>query len=81
SPDCRCGRGYRVFVDEMKAQLPLDAMRRQRDVDDYDAVCDHLLVLDRSIEGEPEDQIVGTYRLLRQDVAIANGGFYSASEF
>ncbi len=54
---------------------------KQRDVDAYDAVCDHLLVLDRSIEGDPEDQIVGTYRLLRQDVAIANGGFYSASEF
>ncbi|PDT01136.1 ornithine--acyl-ACP N-acyltransferase OlsB [Rhizobium chutanense] len=72
---------YRVFVDEMKAQLPLDAMRRQRDVDAYDAFCDHLLVLDRTIEGDPEDQIVGTYRLLRQDVAIANGGFYSASEF
>ncbi|MGO8426061.1 GNAT family N-acetyltransferase, partial [Rhizobium ruizarguesonis] len=47
----------------------------------YDAVCDHLLVLDRSIDGHPEDQIVCTYRLLRQDVAIANGGFYSASEF
>lgn len=72
---------YRVFVDEMKAQLPLDAMRRQRDVDAYDAFCDHLLVLDRTIEGDPEDQIVGTYRLLRQDVATRTGGFYSASEF
>jgi L-ornithine Nalpha-acyltransferase len=72
---------YRVFVDEMKAQLPPDAMRRRRDVDSWDAICDHLLVLDRSIEGDTEDQIVGTYRLLRQDVAMANGGFYSASEF
>jgi putative hemolysin len=72
---------YRVFVEEMKAQLPPDAMRRRRDFDAYDACCDHLLVLDRSIEGDPEDQIVGTYRLLRQDVAMANGGFYSASEF
>ncbi|ARQ08485.1 N-Acyltransferase family protein [Rhizobium etli] len=72
---------YRVFVEEMKAQLPPEAMRRERDFDAYDAFCDHLLVLDRSLEGDPEDQIVGTYRLLRQDVAIANGGFYSASEF
>ncbi|PZM12166.1 GNAT family N-acetyltransferase [Rhizobium tubonense] len=72
---------YRVFVEEMKAQLPPDAMRRQRDVDSYDAICDHLLVLDRSIEGDTEEQIVGTYRLLRQEVAMANGGFYSASEF
>ncbi|WP_337267997.1 GNAT family N-acetyltransferase [Oryzifoliimicrobium ureilyticus] len=72
---------YRVFVDEMKAQLPQDAMRRQRDFDAYDSFCDHLLVLDRSIEGDTEDQIVGTYRLLRQEIAVANGGFYSASEF
>jgi putative hemolysin len=72
---------YRVFVEEMKAQLPPDAMHRQRDVDSWDAICDHLLVLDRSIEGDAEDQIVGTYRLLRQEVAMANGGFYSASEF
>ncbi|WP_407810997.1 GNAT family N-acetyltransferase, partial [Staphylococcus aureus] len=43
--------------------------------------CDHLLVLDKSIEGDSEDQIVGTYRLLRQEVALANNGFYSASEF
>ncbi|UWU16502.1 GNAT family N-acetyltransferase [Rhizobium sullae] len=72
---------YRVFVQEMQAQLPPEAMRRERDVDAYDAFCDHLLVLDRSIEGDSEDQIVGTYRLLRQEVAMANGGFYSASEF
>jgi putative hemolysin len=72
---------YRVFVEEMGADLPAEAMRRKRDVDAYDDFCDHLLVLDRSIEGDSEEQIVGTYRLLRQDVAMANGGFYSASEF
>src|SRR5262245_38548759 len=37
---------YRVFVEEMKAQLPADAMRRRRDVDRWDAICEHLLVLD-----------------------------------
>ncbi|SMD04565.1 GNAT family N-acetyltransferase [Rhizobium sp. RU36D] len=72
---------YRVFVEEMHAQLPPDVARRKRDIDSWDAICDHLLVLDRSIEGDTEDQIVGTYRLLRQDVATQNGGFYSASEF
>jgi len=72
---------YRVFVEEMGATLNSDAMRRRRDVDSYDAICDHLLVIDHAIEGDIEDQIVGTYRLLRQDVALANGGFYSASEF
>ena len=72
---------YRVFVEEMNASLNPEAMRLRRDVDAYDAICDHLLVIDNAIEGDIEDQIVGTYRLLRQDVALANGGFYSASEF
>lgn len=72
---------YRVFIEEMGAQIPPDATRRKRDIDAWDAVCDHLLVLDRSVEGDPEDQIVGTYRLLRHDVARNHGGFYSATEF
>ncbi len=61
---------FRVFVEEMGARLPADAMRRGRDIDAFDAVCDHLLVLDNAIEGDPEDQIVGTYRLLRQETAL-----------
>jgi putative hemolysin len=72
---------YRVFVEEMHATLSPDAMRIRRDVDAFDAICDHLLVVDNAIEGDIEDQIVGTYRLLRQEVALANNGFYSASEF
>ncbi len=72
---------FRVFVTEMGAQLPAEAMRRERDFDSFDDICDHLLVIDHAIEGDIEDQIVGTYRLLRQEVAMAHGGFYSASEF
>ncbi|CAN7146247.1 GNAT family N-acetyltransferase [Neorhizobium sp. LjRoot104] len=72
---------YRVFVEEMNATLNPEAMRSRRDVDAFDAICDHLLVVDNAIEGDIEDQIVGTYRLLRQEVALANNGFYSASEF
>ncbi len=72
---------FRVFVEEMGARLPLEAMCRGRDIDAFDTVCDHLLVLDTSIDGDPEDQIVGTYRLLRQETALAHNGFYSASEF
>ncbi|MCD2179864.1 GNAT family N-acetyltransferase [Rhizobium sp. C1] len=72
---------YRVFVEEMHAQVPPESARKRRDIDAWDAICDHLLVLDTAIEGDAEDQIVGTYRLLRQDVAMTNGGFYSSSEF
>ncbi|MFC6446218.1 GNAT family N-acetyltransferase [Shinella zoogloeoides] len=72
---------YRVFAEEMNATLSSDAVRRKRDIDAWDMVCDHLLVLDTTIEGDAEEQIVGTYRLLRQDIAAGSGGFYSQSEF
>ncbi len=72
---------YRVFVEEMNAMLPAEAMHLKRDFDSYDDICVHLLVVVNAIEGEIEEQIVGTYRLLRQEVALANGGFYSACEF
>ena len=70
---------YQVFYDEMGAR-PTPAMQReQRDIDAHDGVCDHLLVIDSHDAARP--RVVGTYRLLRQDVAAANGGFYSAGEF
>lgn len=45
-----------------------------RDIDPYDALCDHLLV-------EDGGRAVGTYRLLRKSVAAAHSGFYSANEY
>lgn len=72
---------YKVFVAEMGARLPADAMRQQRDFDCIDRYCDHLLVLDTTRAGPAADQIVGTYRLLRQDVADRHDGFYSQGEF
>ena len=56
----------------------------RRDVDGYDAICDHLLVLDHAArEGAPGNRpaVVGTYRLLRQSLAEDHGGFYTAGEF
>ena len=72
---------YRVFAEEMGASMSPENVRERRDIDAFDEICDHLLVLDTDVEGDPEDQIVGTYRLLRDNVARAHGGFYSASEF
>ena len=65
----------------MGARLPEEAMQLKRDFDAIDRYCDHLLVLDIALAGEVEDQIVGTYRLLRQEVANRHDGFYSQSEF
>jgi len=73
---------YEVFYKEMSAVADATAYIARRDIDLFDAVCDHLLVIDhgaRQVRKAPA--IVGTYRLLRQDVAERTGGFYSAGEF
>ncbi|SIQ70815.1 ornithine-acyl[acyl carrier protein] N-acyltransferase [Rhizobium sp. RU20A] len=72
---------YRVFVEEMKAEVAPECHLRRQETDAFDAICDHLLVIDNGIDGDMEDRVVGTYRLLRQEVAAAKGGFYSRSEF
>ncbi len=70
---------YRVFYDEMGA-LPTPAMATEgRDFDDFDVVCDHLLVIDRA-RGAGAAGVVGTYRLQRRDSSKFSR-FYTASEY
>lgn len=71
---------YRVFVEEMGAKVPPRIRHAKRDYDEFDAVCDHLLVIDHSKDGTG-NPVVGTYRLLRRNVAKQFGRFYSESEF
>ncbi|MBN8522057.1 MAG: GNAT family N-acetyltransferase [Alphaproteobacteria bacterium] len=71
---------YQVFYEEYGA-IPDDLMRAQRrDMDAYDAVTDHLIVVDES-RGQKEDSIVGTYRLLRREPAERFGHFYTSTEY
>lgn len=73
---------YKVFYKEMSAVPDATALLARRDIDPYDAMCDHLLVVDHAAPnkvGKPS--VVGTYRLLRQDRAERHAGFYSAGEF
>jgi putative hemolysin len=72
---------YRVFYDEMGASPSPDARAAHRDVDAFDAFCDHLLVIDKEKSNGGSEAIVGTYRLLRRSVAARHRGFYSAGEF
>ena len=75
---------YRVFYEE-GAAIPNPArLFARRDIDGYDAICDHLLVLDHTVRDRGalnRPTVVGTYRLLRQPLAEDYGGFYSAGEF
>jgi putative hemolysin len=66
---------YSVFNQEMGSGL-VQSAATQRDVDAFDAVCDHLLVWDQGT-----DQVVGTYRMQTGVVAQTHLGYYCAQEF
>lgn len=70
---------YQIFYEEMGACPTPEIAALKRDIDAYDSICDHLLVIDHGMDGQPH--VVGTYRLLRQVVAMQHRGFYSSSEF
>ena len=57
----------------------------RRDFDEYDAICDHLLVIDHDVKPgrfrKAKPRVVGTYRLLRHEVAERHFGFYTAGEY
>jgi putative hemolysin len=74
---------YRIFYQEGSAIPNPGRLFARRDVDSYDAICEHLLVLDHAARGghQGKPAVVGTYRLLRQPLAEDYGGFYTASEF
>jgi putative hemolysin len=73
---------YRVFFEEGGAIADSTARLIRRDVCPFDRVCDHLIVVDRAAARRAGGaKVVGAYRLLRQEVAEANFGFYSAAEF
>ena len=76
---------FKVFYEEMAAVPNGAALLSRRDVDAYDFICDHILVLDHAVEPKPfrkpKPKVVGTYRLLRHEVADRHDGFYTASEY
>lgn len=79
---------YTVFYEEMSAVPSVRAEMRRRDEDPYDAICDHLLVVDAAAQTSTEgwgslrqQKVVGTYRVLRQEIAERSLGFYTQSEY
>lgn len=65
---------YKVFVEEMGANLP--KAKNGLDQDLFDAWCDHLIVRD-----EETLRVVGTYRVLTPHQARKLGSLYSETEF
>jgi putative hemolysin len=71
---------FRVFYEEMGANADAATAAARRDTDAFDAVADHLVVLDHDLGDGPE-AVVGTYRLIRRPGAQKLGRFYSESEY
>lgn len=70
---------YEVFYEEMAAK-PIEEMAARRlDYDKFDSIADHLMVIDR--RPAAGQRVIGTYRLIRREVAEAHGGFYTAGEY
>jgi len=75
--EIREAQRLRFEVFNLEMQKGLQASYRQGlDVDDYDPLCDHLIVRDPN-----NKKVVGTYRLLRSSQALSHLGFYSEREF
>ncbi len=65
---------YKVFAEEMGANLPSAKEGIDRDI--FDKYCEHLLVRESG-----ENKVIGTYRILPPDQAKKIGGYYAQTEF
>jgi putative hemolysin len=78
---------FEVFYKEMDAVPDARTLLKKRDEDDYDAICDHLLVIDKTVGRTGKRpwlkraKVVGTYRVLGQEAAERNQGFYTQREY
>lgn len=78
---------YKVFYRDGHAIADAATMLARRDKDAFDKICDHLLVIDHAAANPAKSPlrrkppVVGTYRLLSQEVASSHGGFYTQNEF
>jgi putative hemolysin len=78
---------FDVFYKEMAAVPDGRTLHKKRDEDEFDPICDHLLVTDISTEKTGRRpwprraKVVGTYRVLLQEIAEKNQGFYTQGEY
>lgn len=68
---------YRVFVQELGGDGPMVDHAAGLERDRFDEYFDHLILVDRARGHE----IVGVYRLLREECAARAGQFYSEDEY
>ncbi len=66
---------FNVFNLELGEGLE-ESYATQRDQDEFDLSCHHLIVVDKK-----NAEVIGTYRMQTYEMAAAANGFYSAAEF
>ncbi len=71
---------YAVFVQELGGDGPLVDHAARLERDDFDAVFDHLLLIDPARDAQALDDVVGVYRLLPGG-RVGAGRFYSEGEY
>ncbi|SOB93110.1 GNAT family N-acetyltransferase [Rhodobacter maris] len=72
---------YQVFVEELGGSGPLVDHENRLEVDEFDPLYDHLVLLDPSKEEGDLERVVGAYRLLRSDRAEEIGRYYCDAEY
>ena len=71
---------YKVFCEEL--QLGDRTENGQMDRDEWDEICDHLLIHETDRKIFPEDKLIATSRIMTSDTAkLHDVPFYSQSEF
>jgi len=77
--EAACRLRFKVFNIELGEGLE-SSYQTGLDTDQFDLVCEHLLVEDK-LEENPMRRIVGTYRMQSGTTAARNLGYYSEQEF
>lgn len=72
---------YEVFVGEMGSDGPLVDHAARLEADEFDTICDHLLLIDTRRDADALADVVGVYRLLPGDRLAPGQQFYSESEY
>ena len=72
---------YAVFVEELGGDGPLVDHAARLERDEYDAVFDHLILVDRRRDPASLDDVVGVYRLLPSTRVGPDDRFYSEGEY
>lgn len=72
---------YKVFVEELGGDGALIDHENRFERDRFDPFCDHLVLIDKQRDAQTLDHVVGVYRLMSGEGAIAAGQFYSEGEY